>query len=880
MLSLRLFRLFILRSFVRSRARSLATIAAITVGVAVMLAIRLANNSVTDTFRAAVDAVGGETTLRVRGEAGRFDELRFPELEGLLPDATLSPVISTTAMVVGTSAEPDKTNPFPRGELLQVLGVDVLQDFDIRDYDILKTASGETSSAREALALLSDPRAIILTERFLRRQQLRVGDPIQLTFGSQEDTYQIRGVLLNKGPARTLDGNFALMDIAAAQLAVNRLGLLDYVDVRLPQAADPYTELQKLKDTLPEGLVVEEPDASFGRTNTMIAAFQFNLEALSTVALVVGLLLIYNTVALSVASRRTEIGILRAAGCSGLTVQSLFLSEALLLASLGSLIGLPLGRLLATYAVAGTAQTVETFYIAGIAESSANQLTITPWDALFAVCLTLPLALLAAMIPARDAAKVSPVEASRGTAHQAAVISLSRYKIGFILCLFLGWVLTWFSPIGGRPVAGFLAALVILLSASFLSPILLGALCKLAKSLTALAWIPNRVELALAGSNLLSALPRVSISIAALSAALSMMIAIAIMVGSFRVTVTEWIESAFSGDLAIKPVMQTSSVSEARLSDHAIQVINSDPDVTETIGLMSRQIPDGDNTIRIGVSDLNKIFRERTTLFKEQPTEALKRGSFTDNEVLISEPLALHRNLSRDESISIPTETGRQELIVAGIYYDYSSNQGTVTMDNATYKRLYGDSDPDPKPQSMSVFIKPGAEPATVRRRIQDRLGPSEQLYCVTSHEIKTEALRIFDSTFTVTYALQLIAVIVAGVGVASTLATLIIDRKSELGLLSLIGATRQQVRRVVLSEAVIVGLASQCIGIVIGILLSIVLIFVINVQAFGWTIQFRLPWAFLLSSSLLMVIASAAFGWFPAIRAATIDPLQTSREH
>ncbi len=880
MISLQLFRQFIIRSLTSSASRSFATIAAITVGVAVMVAIRLANNSVTETFRAAVDAVGGETSLRVRGSEGRFSELRFPEIDGLLANAVFSPTISTTAMVVGTSSEPSSTNPFPRGELLQVLGVDVLQDFDVREYDILKTASRDTRSARETLTLLNDSRSVILTERFLRRHNLRVGDPIFLTFDTKQEEYNIRGVLLNKGPARTLDGNFALMDIAAAQLASNRLGLLDYVDIRLPENADPYAALNELRDKLPEGLVVEEPDASFGRTNTMIEAFQFNLEALSSVALVVGLLLIYNTLAISVAARRYEIGILRAAGASSQTVKLLFLGEALMLATLGVALGLPLGRLLATYAVAGTAQTVETFYIAGIADSSASQLRLSLGDILFAIGVTCPLALIAAWVPARDASNVSPVEVARGSNQHTVHTKLLWHKVGFALCLIVSWLLTWSGPINGRPIAGFLSALLILLSTAFLSPVLLKLLCTFARKLSRLSNLPARVEIQLAGSNMLSAISRVAISVAALAAALAMMIAISIMVGSFRETVTLWLDSAFSADLAVKPIMQSSSVSETRLSDNAINIIKSDPDVIETLGILSRQIPDGDRTLRIASTKLDKTLRESGTLFKEYPERAFKEGKFSKNEVLVSEPFSLQRDVGKGDKITIPTANGRREMLIAGVYYDYSSNQGTVMMDESTYADLFRESDPNPAPQSLSILLKPEADPATVRRRIQDRLGPDEQLYCVTSQDIRTEALRIFDSTFRVTYALQVIAVIVAGVGVTSTLATLILDRRRELGLLSLVGATRRQVRRVVLFEAVLVGLASQLIAILIGILLSAVLILVINVQAFGWTIQFQLPWNFLFISSLLVVAAAAAFGWFPAVRAATMDPLQTSREH
>ena len=207
-------------------------------------------------------------------------------------------------------------------------------------------------------------------------------------------------MLLDRGPARVLDGNFALMDIAAAQLAAERLGVVDYVDLLLPKESDPDQVLAAIRGRLPAGLVAELPDAAYGRGETMVSAFQFNLTALSTVSLVVGLFLIYNTVSISVASRRAEIGMLQAVGAGRVAVLNLFLAEAVLLAACGVVVGLPLGRLLAGSAVHASAQTVETFYIAAVADSSAAALRLSRMDYLLAIAVALPLSMLAAAVPA------------------------------------------------------------------------------------------------------------------------------------------------------------------------------------------------------------------------------------------------------------------------------------------------------------------------------------------------------------------------------------------------------------------------------------------------------------------------------------------------
>ena len=200
-------------------------------------------------------------------------------------------------------------------------------------------------------------------------------------------------------------------------------------------------------------------------------------------------------------------------------------------------------------------------------------------------------------------------------------------------------------------------------------------------------------------------------------------------------------------------------------------------------------------------------------------------------------------------------------------------------MDAAAYRRHYGASDPSLTAQHLSVYLRPEADVERVRSRILETLGENEQVYCVTNREVRTEALKIFESTFAVTYALQFIAILVAGLGVASTLITLIYQRQRDIGLLSLIGATCHQVRRVIVLEAMMLGGVSQLIGIFVGTLLALVLIYVINVQSFGWTIQFHLPLQFVFQSTLLVLVASGLFGVYPAIRAAGVDALQTVRE-
>lgn len=874
----KLFQQFILRSIWSEKIRSIVAIVGIALGVAVMVAIQLANRSVTDTFRAAVDSVGGEASLRIRGVAGRFDEELIKQLGWLAEYGQVSPVIEAFAMLDHEHRDISGGKAFPRGELLQVLGVDVLLDFPLRDYHILQVEAGRkdgTYSARDALRLLDDERSIILTEKFLRRHHLRVGETVPLTFDSQSIPYTIRGVLRDEGPAKTLDGNFALMDIAAAQVAAKRLGLVDYIDILLPTDAPVESLRQQIQKRLPSQLVVESPDAASGRADTMVAAFQFNLSALGAVALIVGLFLIYNTVAISVAARRPEIGILQAVGGGRSIILSLFLAEAVLLGGIGIACGIPAGRLLAMRAIGATSQTVEIFYIANVAQASASQLHLSLRDILGYVSLVLPLTLVAAFVPAWEAASVQPVEAVRrpvgGLTKQAA----GRLAIAVFTCWGIGYFFTKLPPLADKPVWGFLAEMAFLLGAAFLTPICLAVISQIGRQLSRSS-LPLTTELRLASANLEGSLSRISVSVAALGMSLAMMVAIAIMVGSFRSTVTYWLNSALTSELAIKPMMQTSSVAEERLSRHVVEKVQSDPDIELAIWFSSRQIPFRDRQVRLATSEINKTLSHGHLLF-QSPKEA--PGNLAQGDVLVSESFSERFDARIGSPLKLLTPEGAAEFRIAGIYYDYASNQGTILMDVGDYRRYIAANDPALTPQTLSLHLKPGADPLKVRQRLIASMGANERVYCVTNSEVRQEALRIFESTFTITYALQLIAILVAGLGVASTLITMIYHRRRNIGLLSLCGATRKQVRGIFVLEAMALGATSQLIGILLGIILAFVLIFVINRQSFGWTIQVDIPYGFLLQSSALVVVAAGLFGLYPAIQAAAMDPLQTIRE-
>ncbi len=756
-------------------------------------------------------------------------------------------------------------------EAVRVLGVDILRDRAFREYDLVEFAEGRRQPApQEFLALLLDPRSVITTEIFARRHGLRVNDALELAIGDVRKSFVIRGLLSNEGPARVLDGNFVLMDIAAAQWAFDRLGRVDRVEIRLPAGRNVADAERLLSSQLPPGLTVQRPARRGEQVETMLRAFHFNLTALSYVALLVGLFLVYNTVAVSVIARREEIGVLRAVGASRGTVLRLFLAEAAALAAVGAVLGAPAGWLLAQGAVRLTSTTVNTLYIAAATTVPA----LDPRDAAVAIAMGIGLALLAAAAPALEASRVTPLAALRGADRLEARYRVNRRHLALAVSLLLAAAgLSRPGPLGGLPVFGFGAAVATVFGIAFLVPAALALLARYgARPLTALFGVEGQ----LAHANLSGAIPRLAVSIAALAVSLSMMVAIAIMIGSFRETVIYWVGQTLQADLYMSTARRSSLDTQSSISQELEAAVTSYPAVAavdrfRTLNLLY----DGRLTV-LGTGDFDVLLAHGNLVFKEPADgRAALRAAIGKDAVVASESFALKAEKRAGDIVRLQTPHGPADFRLAAVYFDYTTDRGVVVMDRGTFTRHFGKQ----RPTSLTVYLRPGSDPLAVRADLMSKLGERHRVFIHTNASIRDEVLRIFDSTFAITYALEAIAVFVGILGVSGTLLTLILERRRELTTLRLVGADRRQIRKMVVIEAGMIGLVSQVLGWVAGLGLALILIYVINVQSFGWTIQFYVPGLFLLQSSLALFIATAIAGLYPARLAAAVQPVEHHSE-
>src|SRR5688572_31284516 len=389
---MRLFHQFIVRPLAGEKIRTATTIVGVALGIAVVIAIQLTNASSVRGFESALETVAGKTAIEIIGAGTGVDETRMPELGWLREFGRISPVIEgSAALVLG---DVRSLNSRRQLEAVKILGIDILRDQPFRDYQLLQLQrlDGDSLSHRppndaeaiddyttqQFLEILTNERSVVITEKLAKRRGYQIGGEMRLMIGDRVLPFTVRGYLKDEGPARVLDGNFILMDIAAAQLAFDRLGRVDRVEVLLyhpttqsprrggpgADAADLDAALEAIAARLPPGLSAQRPTRRSQQVETMLAAFHANLTALSWIALIVGLFLVYNTITISVVARRQEIGTLRALGLTRRKVLVLFLGEAAALAAAGIVLGLGLARVLADAAVTLTSSTVRTLYIA------------------------------------------------------------------------------------------------------------------------------------------------------------------------------------------------------------------------------------------------------------------------------------------------------------------------------------------------------------------------------------------------------------------------------------------------------------------------------------------------------------------------------------
>ena len=833
-----------------NKGRALLSALGIALGVGVFISVQIAIYTAIESFNATVDHVSGKANLQLVSFGRGFPEEVYLKVKKVPGIKAATPIIQFIPKIDD-----------PIGEPLYLLGIDIFSDQQFRDYQFHE-------ANEEELNFLSHPKAIAITEKLANRHRLKKGDNLTLIAGSKKIDLTITNLLKMEGPAKSLEGNFGLMDIASAQEALEKVGLIDRIDLIIEKSI-PYDLVQKeLKGVIPQGMEVRRSDTRSGQIEKMVSAFHLNLTALSLISLMVGMFLIYNAISVSVIQRRREIGILRSIGISRSQVLRLFIYEAGLIGCLGSLVGIGMGLGLAKGMLHFVSRTITALYIL----VKAEHLVIPPSVLFIGFGMGFFVSILSSIGPAKEASRISPREAlSLETLETKVKIRLKHFNwVGFGL-LTLSFLFALQKPISQKPIFGFLAALLILIGASFMIPNIVFLLNRL---LSPLLHFLFGIEGKLASRYLRDSMIRTVITIAALMTSLSMLISISIMILSFRKTVDLWVEQSLNGDIFIFPGSYSITGYSALLPIEVSRDLPSLPGVKAVDSFRALEVEYQGQPVLIAAVDGQVFLNMKVIRLTRGNPRTILRHFAAGQSVLVTESFSLRHQVEAGDRIKLNTPQGEKEFLISGVFYDYSTDWGMILIEKRLFQSLWNDE----TMHSAGIYLNEGVSLEAFKELFRERYSKPYRLFLVSHRELRNEILKIFDQTFAITYSLEFIAIIVALLGIINSLNALMIERQRDIGILRAVGGFRKQIEKTVLIEAGMIGFFSLILGLLSGFLLSLLLIYVINRQSFGWTIQLSIPLWSLIESGLVVMLTSIGAGFIPARGAAKMNVVESLR--
>jgi putative ABC transport system permease protein len=815
----------------------------ICTGVAVIVAVDLSNESSKRAFRLSMDTLNGQATHQVIAGPDGVDESIYTNLR-TSGYSNIAPIV---------------TGYVRAGELtLQVLGVDVFAERLFRSFTVPANVDADIVSAggTEAIVrgLLASDGGAILPADTASEIGVGQGETFEIVAGGR--TFGARLVAMN-GAAATQANDVIVVDIATAQSWLGMKGRLSRIDVRI--ATDDAAAAQALQERLPAGARLLSAAARTQSTIDMSNAFMTNLSAMSLLALLVGLFLIYNSMAFAVLQRRDLIGVLRALGVTRGQMASLIMTEALAIAVLASGFGVLAGLWLGDQLLVLVARTISDHYF----RLSVTDVQIAPVSVIKGIVAGVGATCVAAAVPAFEAASFRPrLAMSRSTLERRAGELVSRL-------LWVGLVLLGLSALiivtsGTSLVGGLTGLFALILGFTFCIPVVIRRLAAWLAPLAAQIYgTPGRLAIAGIGASL----SRTGVAIVALAVAVSATIGVSVMVGSFRVSVDDWLGNTLQSDVYV-------GVPRGALDPALIADIASIPGVAEYSTSRRAWFEAGSGRVQLVAIDMASGSYSGTRLRHGDADEVWRQFN-DESAVLVSDSYAYRTGTDVGDEIPIDTTRGEFRLPVASIYQSYDANGGALMMSRSTYDRLFDDHRID----SIGLYLDPGVDAEQIMSAIRQVSAGRQSLIMNSSDRIRDLSLGIFDRTFVITNVLYWLAVGVAVVGILGAMLALQLERAREYGVLRALGMTPGQTGSLVMTQTGAIGLMSGIAALPLGLVMAWLLVEVINRRAFGWQIDLVVtpgPFAWAL---LISVSAALAGGVFPAWRAGRVSPAGAMRE-
>lgn len=794
-----------------NKLRGALAVLAIALGVALGYAVQLITQSAVNELARGAQLLAGDADLQVRGPRSGFDEAIYPELARLPEVALASPVVEVDAKLAD------------RDEALQIIGEDPFR----------AAAMGPASrlDAGDALDALR-PDTVFLSPAAAAWLGLGAGDRVRFQVGLGEVSLRVGGVVPGGAQQR-----FARMDIAGAQTNFDRLGLLSRVDLRLKPGVDARAFRDRLQSHLPAGLAVERTQDALATAAGISRAYRINMDVLSLVALFTGGLLVFSTQVLSVVRRRAYFALLRVLGVTRRKLVGLLVAEGALLGAVGSSLGIPAGFLLAYAAVRIAGPDLGSGYFRGVPPT----LTLVPAALALCFALGIAVALLGALLPALEAARAAPALALHAGDEERAFTRLRPIGPG-VAVLAAATVCALAPSVAGLPLFGYAAIALLLVGTLLLLP-------RLVVLLLALLPTPRRAAPQLALAQLRGAPGPVAVALAAIVASLSLMVAMAIMVASFRQALDAWLVGILPADVYVRA---NASGDSGFMSAGDQARIAALPGVRRAEFVREQQLV-------LDPSRPSVVLLARTIDAAEPArrlplvSPALVPAAGSAPPLWANETMVDVYGFAPGKVVEIPLAGKAARFTVAGVWRDYVRPQGAVVIERERYVALTGDN----AASSAALWLSPGTSVAALRRALVDELPGGARLDIASPGEIREVSLHVFDRTFAVTYALELAAVVIGLCGLSSSFGALVLSRRREFGVLRHLGMTRRQIGVMLATEGLLLSGIGLVAGLGVGYVISLILVQVVNRQSFHWSMEMSIPSALLAAAAVVVLLLS-----------------------
>ena len=853
--SVRLLRRSSYRYLQRHRWQLVLSVLGVALGVAVAVSVDLATGSAQRAFKLSTEAFTGTTTHQIVAGSGGLDEAVYQHLRVDLDIRAAAPIVEG---YVALARDPDR--------LLRVLGIDPLAEGAVRTYlaaSLVDVRASDEATSLPLGKLIGRPGAIAVTAPTAASLGVVSGGLLDVLIEDRDERLSVAAVLGSEHMSS--DGalqDVLVTDVSTAQELLGMVGRLTRVDLRL-EGDHGEADADRIEMGLPTGVQVVSAKSRTAATLQMTRAFRINLRAMSLLAMVCGMFLIYNTMTFSVVQRRSQIGTLRSLGVTRAEVFRLVIGEAVLVGTLGTVLGLVSGIGLGRFLVDLVTRTINDLYFA----VTVRELIVSPVSVAMGSLLGLGTTVAAALVPAREATRTTPRKALARSEIEARTRSLSpRMAAVAVFLVVLGsGSITYPSASLVLPFAGLFAFLV---GSALLAPLATRALSDLLRRLVFRRLGPVGT---LAARGIGAELSRTAVGVAALMVAVSVVIGVSVMVASFRLTLVRWLDYTLQADLYVSRVLARDPAPEL-VFDELTRTALEEHAAIVSLGTIRRvMLPAGNAdialiTIEDGADD-GSAYRLR-----EGDSDAWQL--FVAGNILVSEPYASRNHTEVGDEVMLPTDQGAHAFRVAGIYYSYASDQGAVLMHRGTYDRWWIDR----SISGLSVVAQPGAALDVLAADLRAAFR-GQRVAVDTNRQLRERSLRIFDRTFLITGVLRTLVMIVAFIGVLSALMAIQLEKIREYGILRATGLTPGQLWAMVTLQSGLVGFIAGFLAVPLGLGQAWVMIHVINKRSFGWTLQMHVPVDILLQAIALAMIAALLAGLYPSARIAQLSPVAALRE-